>query len=82
MNKAKELSKMIEHNFQLYDEPGSEEANKAIAKELDRLAATTGKQIEIILNRYKKLGASDSESRDEAFKYFKKLIDPYRLMGL
>ncbi len=77
--KAKELSNMIEQDFKLYSQPGSEEATKDIAKEMEALAKRTGRQIEIILNRYKKLGASDTQSRDLVFKYFRELLDPYKL---
>ena len=59
-----------EQDFKLYDGPGAKEANKDIADELDRLADRTVRQIDIILKRYKKLGAEDTTSALKAYTYF------------
>lgn len=74
MKKAEELAKMLEADLELYDHPGSKEAEMEILNALKKLALQTDAKINAILNQHRKLGASDTQSREAAFSYFRELI--------
>jgi len=72
--KAEKIIKMLEADLKLYDHPGAKEAEMEILNDLKKLALQTDVRINNILNQHRKLGASDTESREAAFEYFKELI--------
>lgn len=74
MNKAEKLFKVLEANLNLYDHPGGKEAEMEILNALKTLALQTDKKINAILDQRRKFGASDTQSREAAFEYFKQLI--------
>jgi hypothetical protein len=74
MKKAEELAKMLEADLALYDHPGNKEAEMEILNALKKLALQTDVKINAILNQHRKLGASDTQSREAAFSYFRELI--------
>ena len=60
--------------LKLYKYPESKEAEQEIIDALKILALQADKKINAILDKHHKLGASDTQSREATFEYFKQLI--------